>query len=102
MGKETVKYVDGTEVEVEVNRLGYRKAIGIARKHIPINELSFGKDESVTIKGDIDMMGMSISCLETIKGLDVDKIEGFEAKRIYKEYFEKDVMSGLTQGGNPN
>ena len=102
MVREKVKYLDGTEVEIEIERLGFRKANQLARKHIPINDLTFGKDESVSIKGDIDLLGMTSSCLELIKGLDLDKLEGSEGNRIYKEYFEKDLMSSLGQGGNPN
>ena len=78
----------------------------LARKHIPINDLSFAKDakgeDIISIKGDIDLLGMSEAALETISGLDLDKIDGSEGSRIYKKYFEKDLMSSLGQGGNPN
>jgi hypothetical protein len=103
MVKETVKYIDGTTADVDVARLGFRKANQIARKHIPINSLSFGKDsDAMTIHGDIDLMGMIVSCLETISGLDLDKLEAEEANRLFKSYFQKDVIGSLGQGGNPN
>lgn len=106
MVKEIVKYIDGTEHEIDVKRLGFRKTNHISRKFIPIKDLSFAKDERnndiVSIKGDIDLMGMSVECLSTIDGLDLDKLESSDADRIYKKYFEKDLMSGLSQGGNPN
>lgn len=97
---ETVKYIDGSEHDVEVKRLGFRKANQITKKHIPINDLSFGKDGTISIKGDIDMIGMIESCLETVKDLDLDKVESVEANRLYKKYFDKDVMGSLGQG-NP-
>lgn len=98
--KETVKYIDGTEKEVEFTRLGFRKANQIAKKHIPINNLSFGEDGSTTIKGDIDMIGMVATCLETIPGLDLDKLDAADGNRLYKAHFEKDVMGSLGQS-NP-
>jgi hypothetical protein len=102
MAKETVKYIDGTEHEVEVGRLGFRKANLLARKFIPINNLTFGEDKSVSIKGDIDLLGMVAACLETIQGLDLDKLESESANKLYKTYFEKDVMGSLGQGSSPN
>ena len=75
--KETVQYIDETSVEVEINRLGFRQATQIAKKHIPIKDLSFSKDDNgndvINIKGDIDMMGMMETVLLTVKGLDLDK-----------------------------
>lgn len=102
MAKETVTLIDDTKVEVEINRLGFRTANKIARKHIPINNLTFNKDNTVTIQGDIDLLGMSESCLETIQGLDLDKLDGNEAVRLYEKYFKKDVMAGLGSTSNPN
>ncbi|MBW6469610.1 MAG: hypothetical protein K0A90_00130 [Methanosarcinaceae archaeon] len=102
MVKEIVKYIDGTTVDVEVSRLGFRRANQVAKKHIPINDLSFGKDGSVSIRGDIDVLGMIETCLETVKGIDLDKLEGADATRIYKKYFEKDVMGSLGGAGDPN
>lgn len=103
MVKETIKFMDGTEKEFEFNRLGFRKAMQIAKSHIPIRDLTINKEtEDITIKGDVDLFGMSISCLETIEGLDLDFIDSTEAKRVYSKHFEKDVMVGLGQGGNPN
>lgn len=102
MVKEKVKYIDGTDVEVEVSRLGFRKANQVSRKHIPINDLSFAKDGAVSIKGDIDMLGMIETCLATIPSLDLDKLDTEDATRLYKKYFEKDVMGSLGQGSNPN
>lgn len=99
MVKETIIDINGNEVEIEVFRLGFRKANAIAKKHIPINSLTMGKDDKITINGDIDLFGMAESCLSEIKGLDLDKISSEEANRIYKKYFEKDVMAGL---GNPD
>ena len=107
MGKEKVKLIDGTEKEVEIHRLGFRAANKIAKKHLPINDLTFNKQtDDITIKGDIDLFGMAESCMDTIKDLkdelDKDQIASEEANRIYKKFFEKDVMAGLGQGGNPN
>lgn len=102
MSKEKVNYVDGTEVEIEVARLGFRKANALARKHIPINDLTFGEDKSVSIRGDLDLLGMVVACLETIPNLDLDKLESADATKIYKKYFEKDVMGSLGQGKDPN
>jgi hypothetical protein len=100
--EETVKYNDGTEVTVEIYSLGFRKATQIGRKHLPINDLTFGKDDTMNIKGDIDLFGMALSCLETVIGIDLDKITAEEGNRIYKKYFEKDVLMTLGKGGNPN
>ena len=103
MVKEKVKYIDGTEHEFDVNRLGFRKANNIAKKHIPINNLTFGKDKSVSIHGDIDLIGLRESCLATIVKLDLDKLDAEEAARLYSKYFEKDVMNSIGQGNtNPN
>lgn len=103
MAKEKIKYIDDTEVEVEINRLGFRKATQIAKRHIPIDALTINKQtDEITVKGNIDLIGMSESCLETIEGLNLDKIDGETAKDLFKRYFEKDVMAGLGQGGNPN
>jgi hypothetical protein len=55
----------------------------------------------VSIKGDIDLLGMVAACLETVVGLDLDKVDSESANRIYKAYFEKDVMGSLGQG-SPN
>lgn len=101
MVKEKIKYLDGTEAEVEIQRLGFRKANQIAKKHIPINDLTFGKNEDMTIRGDIDLLGLVGSCLETVSGLDLDKLEAAEGNRIFQTYFQKDVMGSLGQGGNP-
>jgi len=101
--KEKVTYLDGSIVDLEVNRIGFRRANQIAKKHIPINNLTINKDSNdINIKGDIDLFGMAESCLETIEGLDLEKIDSAEARRLYSKYFEKDVMAGLGQGGNPN
>jgi len=99
--KETIKYIDETEIEVDIHKLGFRKAMQIAKTHLPINDLTFGKDDTMNIKGDIDLFGMAVSCLETVKGLDLDKIDSEEATKLYKKYFEKDIMMTLGQGGNP-
>ena len=55
----------------------------------------------MSLRGDVDLFGLSESCLETITGLDLDKLTPAEAQRIYKTYFEKDIMGSLGQGGNP-
>lgn len=102
MVKQTVTYIDGSSVEVEVSRLGFRKANQIARKHIPINDLTFNKNDDITIRGDIDMLGMVVSCLETIPGLDLDKLDAADANKLFKDFFQKDVMGSLGQGGSPN
>ena len=110
MTAETVQYIDGTTVTVEVNRLGFRRStqiarkhIQIARKHIPINSLTVSKaDNSMTITGNIDLAAISESCLATIPGLDLDKLDGKDAARLYKTYFEADVMGSLGQSANPN
>jgi len=103
MTAETVQYIDGTTVTVEVNRLGFRRSTQIARKHIPINSLTVSKaDNSMTITGNIDLAGISESCLATIPGLDLDKLDGKDAARLYKTYFEADVMGSLGQSANPN
>lgn len=102
MVKEKVKYIDGTVKEIEVKRLGFRSANQLAKKYIPINNLSFAEDGTVTIHGDIDMLGLAEECLKTIEGLDLDKLDSIDANRIYKTYFEKDVMSGFTSNNNPN
>lgn len=103
MAAETVKYIDGTEHTIEVSRLGYRKANQIAKKHIPISSLSFAKDgNSITIAGDMDLFGMTDSCLSTISGLDLEKLEGDDATRLFQKYFQKDVMGSLGQGADPN
>jgi hypothetical protein len=103
MAVETVKYIDGTEHTIDVNRLGFRRANQIAKKHIPISSLAFAKDgSSITISGDIDLIGLTASCLETVSGLDLDKLDGDDANRIFKKYFEKDVMGSLGQGADPN
>lgn len=98
---EKIKYTDEKEYEFEVYRLGFRKALQIARKHIPINEVRFNTDNSYSIKGDIDIIGLKASCLETINGLDLDKMLPEEADRIYSKYFEKDIMRGMGKGGSP-
>lgn len=100
--KEKVKYIDETEVEINIHKLGFRKAMQIAKTHLPINDLTFGKDDTMNIKGNIDLFGMSVACLETVKELDLDRLDSQEAIRIYKKYFEKDIMMSLGQGGNPN
>lgn len=102
MVKEEITLLDDTKVEYEVKRFGFRKAMQVAKLHIPINDLTFNKDGSMSLKGDIDLFGLSESCLETIEGLDLDNISSEEATRVYKIYFEKDVMSSLGQGGSPN
>lgn len=102
MAKETVKYIDGTTAEVEIFQLGFRKANQIAKSHIPINSLSIDKNtDQIELKGDIDFISISLSCLETIPGLDLDKLDEEEGYRLYKKYFEKGVMSCIS-GGNPN
>lgn len=100
--KEKIKYIDDTEVEVDIYQLGCRKVDQLADAHLPMKELTFGKDDSMTIKGDINMFGLSTACVETIKGIDINKISKAEVVRIYKKYFEKDIMVSLGKGGNPN
>lgn len=100
--KETIKLLDDTEIEVEIYRLSARKVDQLADSHLPMKELTFGKDDTMTIKGDINMFGISTACVETIKGIDVDKISKQEVVRIYKKHFEKDIMVSLGKGGNPN
>lgn len=97
-----VKFVDGTDKEFDVKRFGYLKAVQIAKKHIPINDLTFNKDGSISLKGDIDFIGLAETCLKTIDGLDLNIMDAEEANRVYKLCFEKDIMASIGQGGNPN
>lgn len=97
-----IKYLDETEKEFEVKRFGYIKALQVAKKHIPINDLTLHKDGSVSLKGDVDFIGLGETCLKSIDGLDLNAISGEEANRVYKLCFEKDIMAAIGQGGNPN
>lgn len=109
MAKEKIKLLDEREIEVDIFRIGGRAAIQIAKKHIPIDSLKLNKQtDDITINGKVDLFGMQDSALETIKDPEfrkedeADNISGEERTRIFKKYFEKDVMAGLGQGGNPN
>lgn len=109
MAKEKIKTLDEREIEVEIHRIGGRAAIQIAKNHIPIDSLTMNKQtDDITINGNVDLFGMQDSALATIKDPvfrkedDADNLSGEERTRIYKKYFEKDVMAGLGQGGNPN
>lgn len=109
MVMEKVILLDDSVIEVEINRIGGRKAIQIAKNHLPIDAIKINKQtDDIVINGNIDLFGMQDSALETItdekfkKADNDDLISGEERTRIYKKYFEKDVMSGLGQGGNPN
>lgn len=106
---EKIQLMDEKEIEVNIYRIGGRKAMQIAKNHIPIDSLTMNKEtDDITINGKVDLFGMQDSALDTIndpvfqkENLD-DNISGEERSRIYKKYFEKDIMAGLGQGGSPN
>ena len=99
--KETVYLIDDTTQEIEVFSLGFRKAMQIAKNHIPIDGLTNHADGSSTYNGSFDVFGLQLSSLETIKGLDLDKLKPEEGTRLYKKYFEKSIQMALGQGGDP-
>ncbi len=102
MAKETVEYIDGTTVELEVYHLGYRKASQIAIKNFPIDKMTRSENGDESMSGKFSPAEAQLEAIETIKGIDIDKLKGEEAARLYKEYFQKEVMSAVGQGGNPN
>jgi predicted DNA-binding antitoxin AbrB/MazE fold protein len=99
---EKVKYNDGTEVEVNITSLGFRKAMQLMSKYIPLEGIKQNKDGSVEMNGSLKLFELQVACLETIEGLDIDKVDITEGKRIYNKYFEESISMAMGQGGNPN
>ena len=60
MAKEKVTLIDGTIKEVEINRLGFRKATQIAKNHLPINSLTMNKQtDDITINSNFCSLSTS-------------------------------------------
>lgn len=103
--KETIKYIDETEVELNIYSLPFRKSLQLIDNYLPLSELKQDDKGNAVIPDSYDKKKIFLlmeECVKTIKDIDIEKISGQEVGRLYKKYFEKDLMMGMGKGGNPN
>jgi len=102
MVSEKVKYTDGEEVEVNIIKLSARQVLVFLDQYVPLEGIKQNKDGSVEMAGSIKLFKLKEKCLETIKDLDIDKLDGEEVTRIYDKYFAEAINLAMGQGGSPN
>lgn len=99
---EKVKYIDGTEHEVQIYKLSGRKALLLAEEYLPMQGFKQYKDGTVEMSGNMRFFALKNACLETIKDLDLDQLDAEEITRLYETYFAGAIAAAMGQGGNPN
>lgn len=103
--KVKISYVDETSVELDVYSMPFRKSLKLIEDYLPLDKLKQDENGNPVIPDDYDKKKIFLlmeECVKTIKGIDIEKISGQEMGRLYKEYFEKDLMMGMGKGGRPN
>jgi len=102
MAKEKIKYHNGEEVEVDVHHLGYRRANQIAEDYFPMDKMTQHANGDESMSGNFKIAAARRVALESIKELDLDKLQAVEAARIYNKYFDKEIMAAIGKGSDPN
>jgi len=103
--KEKITYCDETVVELDVYSMPFRKSLKLINEYIPIDKLEQDDKGNPILPKDYDKKKIFLlmeECVKTIKGIDIENLSGSEIGRLYKKYFEKDLIMGMGKSGNPN
>jgi len=102
MVKEKITYNDGSEVELELGSLGYRRASQIAEEFYSMDKMTQHVNGDESMSGVFKVAAARRAALESFKDLDLDKLRGEDAVRLYAKYCEKDIMAAIGKSPDPN